>query len=186
MSEPGLFPASDLTTDLLGERGGPGDMLRTAHLSDDGVYRYRLIRSWGGRRMLRWIMLNPSTADHQVDDPTIRRCIGFARTLGFDGIEVLNLYAYRATRPAELWVTAEPTGGQRNDIALANLLVQAAYADLPVIAAWGAHAETDRVAWLADLPGAEQLRALHITKTGAPGHPLYLPGDCLPIPWSLR
>lgn len=187
MSQPSLFPDDDLTTELLGERGGPDDMLRTAELSDDGLYRYRLNRIWGDpQHLLRFIMLNPSTADALIDDPTIRRCIGFARALKFDGITVLNLYAFRATKPADLWRAAETTGGRRNDLALRNTLISAQEQEAPVIAAWGTNAKPDRVAWLASLPGAEQLHALSITKAGAPGHPLYLPGDCLPIPWRPR
>lgn len=169
---------------VVGERNGP--MLRSAEISDDGLYRYRLTRAWGDtQRFLRFVMLNPSTADALVDDPTIRRCIGFARDLGYDGLVVLNLYAFRATKPADLWKADEPTGGPRNDLALRNTLMQASALNEPVVAAWGAHARPDRVAWLTSLPGAEQLHALAVTKAGAPGHPLYLPAAARPEPWPV-
>ena len=74
-----------------------------ALLSSCGTYRYRLWRYWHTEREpLIFIMLNPSTADAMQDDPTIRKCIGFAKRLGFGGIEVVNLFAYRATDPRDL------------------------------------------------------------------------------------
>ena len=77
-------------------------MDRTALFSPCGRFRYRLGRRWGEGPTIAFVLLNPSTADDQRDDPTIRRCIGFARRLGFGGLEVVNLYAYVATDPAEL------------------------------------------------------------------------------------
>lgn len=190
-AEHGLFPASDLTTELLGTQGDDNDTLRTAWLSEDGVYRYELRRTWGdGRRVLPFIMLNPSTADALVDDPTIRRCAGFARDMGYGGIQVVNLYAYRATDPKQLKANGWPTGGPRNDNLIREVLAGAWLAHIPVIAAWGAHPQPDRVAWLMDQPGvagpddgSRGLTALRVTKQGAPGHPLYLPGSCRPQPW---
>ncbi|WP_232676708.1 DUF1643 domain-containing protein [Nocardioides sp. R-C-SC26] len=156
-------------------------MMRDATLSDDGLYRYVLHRWWSGGPVLTFIMLNPSTADAEVDDPTIRRCIGFSRDLGYDGIRVVNLYSLRATNPAELWKAADPTGGEVNDIYLIEQLRVASHQ--PVIAAWGANARPDRVDWLKSLPGAEHLQCLGVTKAGAPRHPLYLPASTRPTPW---
>lgn len=165
------------------ELDDPSEMLRTAELSDDALYRWRLTRIWGSpRRLLTFIMLNPSTADALVDDPTIRRCIGFARAMELDGIRVVNLYAFRATKPADLWTAADPVGGKNNSV-LQDALVEAKWADMPVIAAWGAHARPARVEWLLRQPGASRLSALHVTKAGAPGHPLYLPAAARPNPW---
>lgn len=77
--------------------------LRDAKLSADGLYRYRLGRTWcPSERGVVWVMLNPSTADAHFDDPTIRRCVGFARSWGMGWITVVNLYAFRATYPQEL------------------------------------------------------------------------------------
>src|SRR5689334_16488446 len=80
----------------------PTVVRKAASISECGRYRYSLHRWWGAGERLYFVMLNPSTADAEVDDPTIRRCMGFARTLGFDGIGVVNLYAFRATKPADL------------------------------------------------------------------------------------
>lgn len=174
---------SELELDLLGDPAD--DVLRTADISPDGVYRYTLNRTWGHAKIphrLPWIMLNPSTADHQVDDPTIRRCMGFARTWGFSGITVANLYAYRATNPADLWKAADPVG-PRNDRVLRQLLVYAAGHGLPAIAAWGANARPDRVATVRAMPGAEQIHHLGVTNSGAPRHPLYLRKTAMPTPW---
>lgn len=79
-----------------------GVFKRDAMVSQCGKYRYWLTRRWGPGKVLLYIMLNPSTADATVDDQTIRRCVYFARRDGYDGISVLNLYAYRATSPKEL------------------------------------------------------------------------------------
>ena len=78
--------------------------LHGAVVSDDGLYRYILTRTWDrSLPALVFCMLNPSTADATVDDPTIRKCIGFAQRLGYGGIIVVNLFAYRATKPRELY-----------------------------------------------------------------------------------
>ncbi|OZE35669.1 MULTISPECIES: DUF1643 domain-containing protein [unclassified Rhodococcus (in: high G+C Gram-positive bacteria)] len=150
----------------------------SASLSSDGRYRYTLRRVWGGGLWLTFVMLNPSTADASQDDPTIRRCCGFARTLGYDGIHVVNLYAYRATRPQDLWTVDDPVGPE-NDTALRVALGRPGL----VIAAWGANARLDRVRQVAAMPGSNRLLCLGITKNGAPRHPLYLRADSEPVPW---
>lgn len=157
-------------------------MASAATISECGRYRYTLHRWWGDGDRLYFVMLNPSTADAEVDDPTIRRCVGFARTLGFDGITVVNLYAYRATKPADLWLADEPTGGERNDDILREVGHVAKHQT--VIAAWGANARPDRVAQVTTTPGWDCVKALGVTKDGAPRHPLYLRADSVPEPWS--
>jgi hypothetical protein len=107
------------------------------------TYRYRLWRTWGDGPRLGWIMLNPSQADEQVDDPTLRRCVGFARGWGFGGLEVVNLFAYRASRPGLLRLVADPIGPQ-NDRYLRGLADRVA----AIVCAWGnggAWGERDRV-----------------------------------------
>lgn len=174
-------------SETLFELRDPNEMLRTARLSDDGAYRFTLHRIWGSpTNLLTFIMLNPSTADALVDDPTIVRCINFARDMGHGGIVVVNLYAYRATKPADLWRAEKPTGGVANDETLRKALRKAATHGSPVIAAWGANAKADRVAWLLRQPHADRLQALRVTKAGAPGHPLYLPATARPEPWPER
>lgn len=124
-------------------------------------------------------MLNPSTADEVDDDPTIRRCISFARREGAGALDVVNLFAFRATKPEALFDAPDPQGPM-NRIEVASAATGATNAGGWVVAAWGAH-------WLADLPGADcavmlrdfgvSLRCLGHTKGGAPRHPLYVKGD---------
>lgn len=167
-------------------------MLRTASLSDDGRYRYTLTRSWGGEleQLQTFVMLNPSTADADLDDPTIRRCIRFAQRLGAPGILVVNLYAYRATQPADLWRAADPVG-PHNDAVLRSAM---SGRGRPVIAAWGANARRDRVERFLQLArnagGRRDLVALGVTQAGAPKHPLArgrhrIPDDVVPQPFHL-
>ena len=143
-----------------------------ALFDDSGRYRYRLGRRWAdGGPAIAFVMLNPSTADAERDDPTIRRCAGFARAWGFAGMEVVNLFALRATDPARLRRARDPVGpGNDRHIAAA-----AGGADV-VLLAWGncgALRGRDRqvVALLAGLRPA----CLGVTQSGQPRHPLYLP-----------
>lgn len=154
----------------------------SAVLSDDGKYRYRLARQWGATaRAATFVMLNPSTADATQDDPTIRRCIGFAKSWDLDGLVVVNLYAYRATKPADLWQAADPIGPE-NDRRIAGVLVDAALHQTPVIAAWGAHGAPLRVKRVTSIAAHYRvpLLCLGTTKAGAPRHPLYVRGDTEP------
>lgn len=158
---------------------------RSAQLSLCGTYRWELRRWWSEpghqpERVLGWIMLNPSTADGHEDDPTIRRCVAFAKTWGYDGIVVRNLYALRATNPTELWQHRDPVGDSNG-----AYLTDCA-ADALTVCAWGAHGERHNRgrnirAWmnLRDIP----LHHLGLTKSGQPRHPLYLPGSLTPTPW---
>ncbi|HEV8470576.1 MAG TPA: DUF1643 domain-containing protein [Candidatus Limnocylindria bacterium] len=116
-------------------------------------------------------MLNPSTADARRDDPTIRRCIGFARGWGFGGVEVVNLFAYRTTDWRELVRVCDPVGPDNSR----HLWRAIARAGL-VVLAWGAHASSSR---LLSLPRA---RCLGLTRAGEPRHPLYLRRDVRPVP----
>lgn len=149
----------------------------SAVISPCGQYRYRLERFWSGEHALPFIMLNPSTADASLDDPTIRRCMGFARNRGYGGIIVANLFAYRATSPADMKRADAPVGGL-NDSHLAALMQWALRADVPVIAAWGANGSfqgrDQTVIALADLVGCD-LMCLGTTAAGHPRHPLYVP-----------
>ncbi|GAB3884429.1 DUF1643 domain-containing protein [Terrabacter terrigena] len=153
-----------------------------AEISEDGHYRYMLGRRWDNGPLVRFVMLNPSTADATTDDPTIRRCIGFAKAWGFAGLHVVNLYAYRATNPRELWAVDDPVGPE-NDAWLADEAAWAKSHDLPLIAAWGVHAEPRHVAYVRTFPGFDRLQALGTTKDGHPRHPLYLRRDAQLEPW---
>lgn len=159
---------------------------RRARISPDGLYRYGLIRKWDhAAQPATFIMLNPSTADGTQDDPTIRRCVGFARALGCGGIVVVNLYAFRATKPADLWQAEDPVGPENDDRIRSNV-AYAATVGAPVIAAWGTQPKArDRVAEVSVIvEGAgAPLLALGITKGGDPRHPLYVAGAVRPSRW---
>ena len=109
------------------------DIIRRAELSSDRVYRYSLSRIWEPtKHPLAFIGLNPSTADETEDDPTIRRCMGFARDGGYGGVLMLNLFAFRSTKPKGLLDAEDPVGPQ-NDAVLLR-----ATEGLPVVVcAWG-------------------------------------------------
>jgi hypothetical protein len=144
-------------------------MNRWATISDCRTYRYLLGRRWDAGPIVGWVMLNPSTADGQVDDPTIRRVIGFSKAFGARACVVGNLYALRATNPDELRKHPDPIGPD-NDHYLDEL-----FADPPfgVVAAWGARPEADAQA-VASMLGRD-LMCLGTTKDGHPRHPLYVP-----------
>lgn len=151
-------------------------MIRAALISQCGLYRYKLSRMWDSTTpSLRFVMLNPSTADADLDDPTIRRCIGFARREGYGGIEVLNLYAFRATKPEALKVAADPFGPD-NETYLDHLAGWTARVGLPIVLAWGTKGAEHgpKLALRLSRLGAD-LRCLGLTKDGHPNHPLYLP-----------
>lgn len=153
---------------------------REASISECGRYRYTLTRIWDDQRSsLSVIMLNPSTADADQDDPTIRRCIAFARREGFGGINVLNLFAFRATSPDDMIAAEDPVGPECSDRIDAALRRSAAFG-LPVLAAWGAHGayqqRGEAVANRAADFGA-RLVCLGTTADGHPRHPLYVRGD---------
>jgi len=140
-----------------------------------GLYRYRLSRAWiGGEWAAAFIMLNPSTADARQDDPTIRRCIRFAQRWGCRRLEVVNLFAYRATDPSELWSQADPVGPE-NDGHILEVANSCQY----VVAAWGTngvhrHRNREVIKLLKYVRGINVL-CLGQTKEGHPRHPLYVP-----------
>lgn len=102
-------------------------------------YRYTLRRSWlGTGGVLNFIMLNPSTADDVFDDPTIRKCIGFAKRWGFSGLVVTNLFAFRATDPAELRQLAKMDYAKAVGESDGHLIAEASQA-AAVVCAWGDH-----------------------------------------------
>jgi hypothetical protein len=155
-------------------------MLRSADLSLDRVYRYDLVREWDReKRQLVWIMLNPSTADAMVDDPTIRRCIAFSKVWGYGALRVLNLYALRATDPAELAKHPDPIGPD-NDWHIKT--VANSWGGRDVVVAWGTKGGKRAGEVLGLL--AKPPMCLGLTKDGHPRHPLYVKGDTKPIPWA--
>lgn len=149
------------------------------------IYRYSLHRMWGGGslsvwRTVLWIMLNPSTADERVLDPTLRKCERFSMNWGFDGFEVVNLFALRATDPAALSDHPAPIGqgyGDRMDGAINDGAIcdAAERADL-IVCGWGAEKIAQpRAIVVRSMLRAYALECLGINQDGSPKHPLYLP-----------
>lgn len=158
---------------------GSDETLRTAEISDCGRYRYSLHRRWDVTKPNAvWIMLNPSTADAEQDDPTIIRCMNFARSWGLGGIVVVNLYGLRATNPKELWRADDPIGPD-NDRHL-YVYTKSHIFERIIVAAWGANAKPDRVRQVMSMPQMQRAQCLGVTKHGAPRHPLYVRGDTTP------
>ncbi|MFE4857306.1 DUF1643 domain-containing protein [Streptomyces sp. NPDC056670] len=157
-------------------------VLGSAVLSDCERYRYLLGREWGDGPTAVFVMLNPSTADALRDDPTIRRCLGYARHWGCGALMVANLYAWRATDPDDLWTVDDPVGPE-NDAHLYAAATVASESGGPLVGAWGANAKPDRIAAVLALPGMDRLTALDVTKAGQPKHPLYLKAELTPQPW---
>ena len=171
-------------------------MTSSAVIDPTGRYRYSLTRHWGPGPgpLVCWVMLNPSTADADRNDPTITRCIALSTAWGFRGLVVVNLFGWRATKPADLMNAPNPVGPE-NDQAIRRALRDGNV--LQVIAAWGAHADRDWIAHRvtvvthllrheADLRFRCELSHIGLTKGGHPRHPLYVRGDVLPQPWRPR
>jgi hypothetical protein len=159
----------------------------TATFSPCRSYRYDLTRTWQPDRPVAvFIMLNPSTADATVVDPTVRRCIGYAKAWGAGGLLVLNAFALRSTNPAALHTAADPVGPD-NDLVISHHFSAVAPHEVgPVVAAWGVHAALNgrdrRVLALLDAYRVRPL-APGVTEGGYPRHPLYLPRDAVAVPY---
>lgn len=150
-----------------------------ALLSADGVYRYWLKRTWALGPRVCWVMLNPSTADANLDDPTIRRCIGFSKSWGYGSLIVVNLWALRATDPRELLTADDPYGPDN-----AEAVELAINGSELMVAAWGTFVArmTRRSARRIEPEAMARdalvdARCLGRTKSGHPRHPLYVRAD---------
>ncbi len=159
--------------------------VKGAVLSECGLYRYSLVRNWHpGLPPLTFVMLNPSTADADVDDPTIRRCVGFAKREGYGGLQVVNVFAYRATDPRELERAADPQGPE-NWRYISAAAQSANMIGAPMVCAWGVHAGKAGSALAGKLVGlGASLVALGVTKDGSPKHPLYIAGNAPLMPYA--
>ena len=157
-----------------------------AVFSADLLYRYYLSRPFDAQalrpNLCQFIMLNPSTADADVDDPTVTRCVSYARLWGHTGVIITNLFALRATDPRELHRADDPVGDSNAEF----VLHAATHPDVTrVVCAWGTHGARTN----AGDSMRSRLRergvmpcALRITRDGQPAHPLYLPRDLEPVP----
>jgi hypothetical protein len=155
----------------------PHDAL--AVVSQCGQYRYLLRRSWRNARAACFVMLNPSTADATNDDPTVRRCIRFAKDWGYGQLVVVNLFALRATNPVELKRHPEPVGPV-NDRWIEQTVADESVG--VVVAAWGNHGgwRCRDVAVMDRLKALGAVHVLGLTSAGCPRHPLYVPAATRP------
>lgn len=152
----------------------------SAKLSHCRMYRYHLHRRWanGGTSVL-WVMLNPSLADDSIDDPTVRKCVGFSRRWGHGEMAIVNLYAYRTHDPKILKVVEKTKGrervvGEEND----RYIDAVGMRSTQIVAAWGAHADADRAAEVLRLLNRRgPVQCLGRTSGGQPRHPLMLKYD---------
>jgi len=153
-------------------------MIKRAKFSDDRKYRYSLERIWLCRRpYVCFVCLNPSTADENFEDPTIRRCIRFSSDWGYGGLVMVNLFAFCATNPKDLYKESEPIGNENDDY-LRRISLNAGL----TIAAWGNDGKHmkrgENVLRLLTNP-----QCLIRTKSGHPGHPLFLKANIKPVPF---
>jgi len=155
----------------------------SAQFSECRRFRYTLRRCFAGnvqeppKSPVIFLMLNPSTADAFKVDPTVRRCVGFAKLWGRTDLIVVNLFAIRETYPRKLRGYPDRVGEENN-------AVLAALPDGPIVAAWGAHPlAVERAKVVARIIG-RPLHCLRRTASGAPEHPLYIPGNTTLKPWE--
>ena len=158
---------------------------RDAVISDCGKYRYLLRRTWDhGRLRALFVMLNPSTADAEIDDATIRSCIRLSKNWGYGSFEVVNLYGWRATDPKELILAPNPVGSDNDAIAGAAV----GRCDV-TICAWGANkmaGPRERSMWGLIKSRRPAAFCLGTTKAGHPKHPLYIKTGTIPTIYEPR
>jgi hypothetical protein len=159
-----------------------------------GTFRYTLTRVWDvPKPSALFVMLNPSTADGREDDPTIRRCVGFAKAWGCGSLAVINLFALRTAYPRELRNAVRgglDVIGPNNDEHIRNQVCNHADPRHFVVAAWGAHgsqpAFAERRDSVMELLASADLMCLGITASGEPRHPLYCPADLALVKYEAK
>lgn len=156
-------------------------MKKSAVISECGLYRYELRRTWDAdKALVLFICLNPSTANHEVEDNTSRVCINYAKRWGYGGLVIANLFAYRSRDPANLYKVSDPIGPENDDY-LKRLSGEA----LETVCAWsddGGYMGRD----LEVLPLLHSPKCLTILKSGRPGHPLYKSKELKPVAFTAR
>ena len=148
-----------------------------------GNYRYLLWREWDSKnKTVSFIMLNPSRADAEINDPTIKRCINFAKSWGYSRLEVVNLFAYRTSKPSLLRQATKPIG-KDND----SYILKTAEGSDKIILAWGNHGTWQKqdLYVLQLLKNHTHLYCFGVTKKGCPRHPLYLPSTSKPQRYAM-
>jgi hypothetical protein len=155
-------------------------MKNTAEFSVCRKYRYALWRTWDDSKSYAlFICLNPSTADEINNDPTVTRCINFAKSWGYGGICMANLFAFRATEPSKMKSQLEPIGRDNN-----QWLIKLAREAGVVVAAWGNDGGyLGRSKEVSSL--VPNLHFLKLNKSGEPSHPLYLSAELTPQRWTI-
>jgi hypothetical protein len=145
----------------------------TAIIDTTGTYRYHLVRVWNDGPRLLFHMINPSTADASANDPTIVRCIGFAKREGCGGIEVVNQYALRATDPAEVGKHRSPIGPE-NDRIIREVATDVTSRGGKIVVAWGPKPwARQRIGYVVrEILRPYPLYCLGVSKDGSPRHPL--------------
>jgi len=152
------------------------ELQKNAIFSPCRKYRYVLWRQWDKGVSVVFIGLNPSTADETKDDPTIRRCIGYAKEWGYSGVFMLNIFAYRSTNPKDLRLVEEPIGSENDNYLKRYLSISLN------VACWGiGGSHESRGQKVIELLGRENLMCLGQTKDGHPKHPLYLKRGIEPV-----
>lgn len=156
-------------------------MKNTAKLSECRKYRFALWRTWDdSKSYVMFVGLNPSTADESTDDPTLTRCINYAKSWGFGGVCMANLFAYRATEPSDMKAAKDPIGCKNNEW-LKKLANDAGL----VVAAWGNDGSyLGRSEQVKEL--LSNIHCLKINKSGEPAHPLYQKADMKPVPMRVE
>jgi hypothetical protein len=145
-------------------------------------YRYLLWRNWGDtKRRVCWVLLNPSTADEEINDPTMAKCSRFSRKWGYGGMECVNVFAWRSSDPDVLYQVPNPIGPE-ND----RYILEAVQRAQLVVLGWGKHgALHNRGKQVAELlKGKVMLYCLGVNGDNSPRHPLYIPEDRRPQLWS--
>jgi len=152
-----------------------------ATFSDCRKWRYDLWRIWDpSLQRVAFIGLNPSTADETKNDPTVKRCINYAKKWGYGGMHMLNIFGYRATDPKDMKAFSEPIGPD-NSSAICTIARECEL----VICCWGTHGgylgRGREVLYM--LNNFMDVHCLAVTKDGYPNHPLYLKSELNPIPY---
>ena len=154
-------------------------MTKDAIISKDKKYRYVLLRKWDdSKKMVMIIGLNPSIADDVNDDPTLTRCISFAKLWGYGGIYMLNLFAFRTANPKLMQNTKEPIGLE-ND----KYLIEYSFKCDKVVCAWG-NGGTYKNRSNEIKSKLSNLYYIALNKSGEPSHPLYIKSDLTPIKFT--
>lgn len=158
-------------------------MHSTATFSKDRKYRYELSRTWDSSKgTVCFVMLNPSIAGETESDPTINRCISFAKSWGYGGIKVVNLFALVSTDPSNLYAAKDPIGPD-NDKFLDNAFKECQI----VVLGWGNIGDhQNRAQAFLKKYTSQQFHCIKKNGTGSPAHPLYLSGKLKPISYLVR